>query len=184
MTYHNKRQQARAVALRQEQDTARRYWVMLTAFALAICFALVSFGMNAFAAGSSDSGSSSNASASVSAEMRKAEILIKRESYAEALVLLKEEVAANPDNADAWNLLGYSARKQGDYAASEIAYDKALAIEPGHKGALEYKGELYLTLGNLEGAEMLLGKLRKLCSFNCGEVKDLEEAIAAYKKNL
>ncbi|MEL0206346.1 MAG: hypothetical protein VW987_08555, partial [Alphaproteobacteria bacterium] len=97
MTYHNKRQQARAVALRQEQDTARRHWVMLTAFALAICFALVSFGMNAFAAGSSDSGSSSNASASVSAEMRKAEILIKRESYAEALVLLKEEVAANPD---------------------------------------------------------------------------------------
>lgn len=183
MTYHNKRQQARAVALRQEQDTARRHWVMLTAFALAICFALVSFGMNAFAAGSSDSGSS-NASASVSAEMRKAEVLIKRESYAEALVLLKEEVAANPDNADAWNLLGYSARKQGDYAASEIAYDKALAIEPGHKGALEYKGELYLTLGNLEGAEMLLGKLRKLCSFNCGEVKDLEEAIAAYKKNL
>ena len=34
----------------------------------------------------------------------------------------------------------------------------ALAINPKHKGALEYKGELYLTLGNLAGAEALLAR--------------------------
>ena len=64
----------------------------------------------------------------------------------------------------------------------QAAYDKALTINPNHKGALEYKGELYLTLGNLSGAEELLERLRKSCSFNCSEVKDLKDAIAAYKK--
>ena len=74
----------------------------------------------------------------------------------------------------------FSSRNLGDYVTSEAAYDKAL-IDPKHKGALEYKGELYLTLGNLAGAEVL-ARLRRSCSFNCSEVKDLTDAIAAYKK--
>ena len=68
------------------------------------------------------------------------------------------------------------------YADAIAHYDKALAINPKHKGALEYKGELYLTLGNLAGAEELLARLNKTCSFNCSEVRDLKDAIAAYKK--
>ena len=92
-------------------------------------------------------------------------------------------MAGDPGNADAWNLIGFSSRKLGDYVTSEAAYDKALAIDPKHKGALEYKGELYLTLGNLAGAEELLARLRRSCSFNCSEVQDLKDAIAAYKKS-
>ena len=131
--------------------------------------------------GSGDSGSSYN-TASMSKAMRKATVLIKKEDFTGALALLETEIAADPDNADAWNLTGFASRKLGDYARSEVAYDRALAINPKHKGALEYKGELYLTLGNLAGAEALLARLSKACSFNCAEKKDLADAIEAYKK--
>ncbi len=155
-------------------------------FGFGAIFALMiaSFGNMAFAAGS-DSGSDGKADYKgygTSTEMRKATVLVKRGSFADALLLLQSEVAADPENADAWNLIGFSSRNLGDYTASEAAYDKALSINPKHKGALEYKGELYLTLGNLPGAEALLERLRKSCSFNCSEVKALKNAIAAYKK--
>ena len=90
--------------------------------------------------------------------------------------------AGAPKNADAWNLTGFASRKLGDYAASEVAYDKALAIDPKHKGALEYKGELYLTLGNLEGAENMFDRLNKVCFLSCKEKKQLAAAIRTYKK--
>ena len=95
---------------------------------------------------------------------------------------VEAEIAKNPDNADAWNLTGFASRKLGDYAASEVAYDKALAIDPKHKGALEYKGELYLTLGNLEGAENMFDRLNKVCFLSCKEKKQLAAAIRTYKK--
>ena len=65
---------------------------------------------------------------------------------------------------------------------NEVAYDKALAIDPKHKGALEYKGELYLTLGNLEGAENMFDRLNKVCFLSCKEKKQLAAAIRTYKK--
>lgn len=138
------------------------------------------------AAGSSSEGSSSGGSGysvnAASKEMRKAQTMINKEDYAGALAVLETETTKNPDNADAWNLTGFASRKLGDYVASEAAYDKALAIDPKHKGALEYKGELYLTLGNLAGAEALLARLSKACSFNCEEKKELSAAIEAFKK--
>ena len=131
--------------------------------------------------GSDDSGSSYN-TATMSKAMRKATVLIKKEDFNGALALLETETAADPDNADAWNLTGFASRKLGDYTRSEAAYDRALAINPKHKGALEYKGELYLTLGNLEGAEQMLARLSRSCYFNCSEKKQLAAAIEAYKK--
>ena len=114
--------------------------------------------------------------------MRKATALINKENYSAALVHLETEVASNPKNADAWNLTGFAARKLGDYGRSETAYDTALTINPKHAGALEYKGELYLTLGNLEGAQTMLARLKDICAFNCNEVKALNKAINLYKK--
>tara|TARA_B100000575_G_C23037638_1_gene597217 strand:- start:48 stop:602 length:555 start_codon:yes stop_codon:yes gene_type:complete len=155
-------------------------------FSVTAIIAVVIFGFatNAFAAGSSSGSNNSGKykSYGISKEMRKATALVNQEAFADALLLLKKEVAGDPDNADAWNLIGFSSRNLGDYVTSEEAYDKALAINPNHKGALEYKGELYLTLGNLAGAEELLARLRKSCSFNCSEVKDLNDAVVAYKK--
>ena len=154
--------------------------IALVALALAILTG------QAHAAGSDSSGSddsgSSYSSSAMSKSMRKAASLINNEDYTGALTHLEAEIAADPDNADAWNLTGFAARKLGDYARSEAAYDRALAINPKHKGALEYKGELYLTLGNLAGAEALLARLSESCYFNCKEKKQLAAAIEAYKQ--
>ena len=48
--------------------------------------------------------------------------------------------------------------------------------------ALEYKGELYLTLGNLEGAENMFDRLNNVCFLSCKEKKQLAAAIRTYKK--
>ena len=88
-------------------------------------------------------------------------------------------------SADWNNLMGYSLRKAKtpDYAAAERHYDEALRIEPTHRGALEYSGELYLMTGDLAKAEQRLAKLDKVCRLPCEEYTDLKKAVAAYKAN-
>ena len=167
-------------------DNAAVQLRIMIEFGMAAILALVIAGSAsmAFAAGSSSGSNNSGNYKSYghSTEMRKATAFVNKGAFADALPFLKKEVLKDPGNADAWNLIGFSSRKLGDYVTSEAAYDKALAINPKHKGALEYKGELYLTLGNLAGAQELLARLRKSCSFNCSEVKKLNDAVAAYKK--
>ena len=76
----------------------------------------------------------------------KAEYLIKAERYAEAIPLLQDVVAKNARDADAWNYLGFASRKLGKNAEALDYYNKALGIDPKHKGAHEYLGELYLLM--------------------------------------
>ena len=94
---------------------------------------------------------------------------------------LRSVLKYQPDNADAWNLMGYSARKTGDFKTAEAAYTKALEIDPKHTQAMEYMGEMYLTLKQPEKAEELLARLNALCSFNCTDRDDLKDAIKKYK---
>ena len=115
------------------------------------------------------------------AEMIKAEGYLADDNYRLALQSLAIVVKDEPKNADAWNLTGYSNRKLGNYEDSEAAYERALTLDPKHTRAMEYMGELYLTLGQLDKAEALLRRLNKLCFFNCKDRDMLKEAIAAYK---
>ena len=88
-------------------------------------------------------------------------------------------------NADWNNLMGYSLRKgpTPDYAGAEKFYNEALRIDPRHRGALEYSGELYLMTGDLPKAEQRLATLDKLCTFSCSEYTDLKKAVANFKAN-
>jgi Flp pilus assembly protein TadD len=88
-------------------------------------------------------------------------------------------------SADWNNLMGYAHRKAStpDLEASERYYNEALRIDPRHKGALEYSGELYLTKGDVAKAEQRLATLDKVCAASCSEYHDLKESIAAYKVN-
>ena len=88
-------------------------------------------------------------------------------------------------DADWNNLMGYSLRKgpTPDFAGAEKFYDEALRIDPKHRGALEYSGELYLQTGDLAKAEQRLAALDKACRFGCSEYSDLKKAIAQYKAN-
>ena len=86
-------------------------------------------------------------------------------------------------SADWNNLMGYSLRKQAtpDYAAAEKFYAEALRIDPKHRGALEYSGELYLMTGDLPKAEERLAALDRACLFSCEEYRDLKRAVERYK---
>ncbi len=86
-------------------------------------------------------------------------------------------------SADWNNLMGYSLRKAdpANLAEAEKYYNEALRIEPRHRGALEYSGELYLMMGNLDLAEQRLATLDKACFLPCEEYTDLKRAVARYK---
>ena len=106
---------------------------------------------------------------------------IKAEKYNQAIQQLQ---AANEKNSADWNnLLAYSLRKKQspDLMVAEKYYQAALKIDPEHRGALEYYGELKLMNNDLPGAEALLAKLNKVCTFGCEEYSDLKGAIQKYK---
>ena len=139
---------------------------------------------SAIAAGSSGGGESNvsyGSGSSESAEMIKAKVAIAQQDFDRALEYLEQVRDDDPNNADAWNLTGFSLRKTGKYEASEKAYTKALVIDPKHSQAIEYMGELYLTLDKPAKAESLLARLEDLCTFNCKERNMLAKAIREYK---
>ena len=112
-----------------------------------------------------------------------AEKAVKAGNYNRAIELLQKVVAGDSQNADAWNYLGFSQRKLKKFDQALGAYRKALAIDPEHRGANEYLGELYLRTGNLAKAKDRLKKLDDVCTFGCEEFDDLKQAIKAYEAN-
>ena len=103
---------------------------------------------------------------------------IKAKDYAGALAELRG-LAEDYQQADVYNLLGYTLRKTGDFKTSLTYYMKALELQPDHKAAREYLGELYIETGNMARAQEQLAALAKLCPGGCEEREDLEKAIAA-----
>ena len=106
---------------------------------------------------------------------------IAEKNWPAAIEELKKVNATS--SADWNNLMGYSLRKADptSLAEAEKYYNEALRIEPKHRGALEYSGELYLMMGNLEMAEQRLAALDKACFLPCEEYSDLKRAVARYK---
>jgi Flp pilus assembly protein TadD len=137
----------------------------------------ITFGTGAWAAGST----SSSSTRSVADRLDKAESAIDAGNYQDAIPVLEDVVETDPENASAYNLLGFAFRNLGDYDKSETYYDQALMIDPKHKGANEYLGELYLKLGQLEKAEAQLARLDDICTFGCEEYDDLKAAVETYK---
>lgn len=113
----------------------------------------------------------------------KAEYLIKADKCDEAIPLLQHVVADNGRDADALNYLGFCHRKLGKYPEALGFYKRALTVNPKHKGANEYLGELYLRMGDMAKAEEQLTVLRGLCPSGCEELEDLEADIADTKAN-
>ncbi|MBL6927775.1 MAG: tetratricopeptide repeat protein [Rhodospirillales bacterium] len=137
----------------------------------------------AVAAGGSDDGGSGGSSASkkVDPDYAAGRKAWKAKDWTRAIPLLQKAVATDPKNANAYNLLGYSLRHVGKIDAALKSYDKALTINPKHKGAHEYIGEAYLQLGNVGKAEEHLKALDGICFFGCEEYTELKEKIAEFK---
>jgi Flp pilus assembly protein TadD len=103
---------------------------------------------------------------------------IRAKDYTAALSELRD-LAEDVQQADVYNLLGFTLRKTGDVKTSLTYYTKALELQPDHKAAREYLGELYVETGNMEKAKEQLAVLSKLCPSGCEEREDLQKAINA-----
>jgi predicted Zn-dependent protease len=147
---------------------------------IALTFLVVGWIAPALAAGSSSSSTTSK-QATPSSDYDRAVSAVDSGKFAGALTLLNKVVAKDPRNADAWNYIGFSRRNLKQYDEALAAYDRALAIDPNHRGANEYLGELFLMTGNLAKAKEQLDRLDKLCLFGCDEYDDLEEGIKAFE---
>lgn len=108
-------------------------------------------------------------------------------SYTKARAKFDAATKADPNLSQAWNGLGYSSRKLGDYKAALVAYDKAIELRQGYPEATEYRGEAYLALNrsddakqayldlfstNRELAGKLLDAMKKWAAAPAGKNKD------------
>jgi len=68
-----------------------------------------------------------------SAEMTSARLYIQRSDWESARASLEKELTSNPQNEEAWYLLGRVNAERKDFAAMGEAFDKALSISKAHE---------------------------------------------------
>ena len=85
-------------------------------------------------------------------------------------------------NADIPSYLGYAYRHTGQMDLAFKHYERALQLNPRHRGAHEYVGEAYLMVNDLAKAEAHLSALKTICLIPCEEYNDLEKAIAEHRR--
>ena len=61
-------------------------------------------------------------------------------------------------------------------------YEKAIAIDENNKTALEYQGEFFAQIGEMEKAKENLEKLLSLCPNSCKEYEMLKDYISGKAK--
>ena len=76
-----------------------------------------------------------------------------KKEYEKALKDFKSAATGSPQMYQAYNGMGFSYRKTGDYAKALEMYDRALALKPGFPDAIEYRGEAYLGLNRVDDAK-------------------------------
>ena len=111
-------------------------------------------------------------------KLQHVEQLVKAQQWSQAEAELRELRHSASHSADVWNWSGYVARKSGRLSEAFPYYNKALAIDPKHRGAHEYLGEAYLQNGERQKAQEQLQILQKLCG-QCEEAQDLTTALKA-----
>jgi len=99
--------------------------------------------------------------------------------FKRALGRVENAVSLDPTYHEAWNLLGYSARRLGDYDKAFMAYGKCLDLKHDYAPAREYLGEAWLEKGDAAKAREQLVMLER---FNpeSEESKTLRAAIETY----
>jgi tetratricopeptide (TPR) repeat protein len=76
-----------------------------------------------------------------------------RDRYSSSLAKFQQAVELDPSMHEAWNYLGYTNRKLGNYDVALSAYERALALQPGYPEAVEYRGEAFLALNRIPDAQ-------------------------------
>lgn len=107
-----------------------------------------------------------------------------RQNYSTALRKFAQAIEFQSGMYQAWNYLGYTQRKLGNYQDAVIAYDRALSIKPGYAEAIEYRGHAYLGLNRLSEAKesylALYASNRKLAA---SLLTAMQEWVGAHRAN-
>jgi tetratricopeptide (TPR) repeat protein len=85
-----------------------------------------------------------------------------KQGFREARDKFRKVVEVDPGIKEAWNLIGYTSRRLGDYTESLKAYEAALKLAPDYPEAIEYLAELYVETGRLDEAKASFAKLQKM----------------------
>jgi tetratricopeptide (TPR) repeat protein len=128
-----------------------------------------------------DPGENSPEGARVDPDYASGKKAIEAKDWSSAIRALTSAALRDTRNADIQNYLGYAYRNSGELDLAFKHYNRALQIDPRHRGAHEYLGEAYLMVNNRAKAEEHLAELKKICLIPCGEYEDLDKAIAAYR---
>jgi Flp pilus assembly protein TadD len=106
---------------------------------------------------------------------------IDAKDWPAAIKSLNSAALRDTRNADIQNYLGYAYRNAGQLDLAFRHYQRALQLNPRHRGAHEYIGEAYLIAHNLAKAEEHLAALQKICLIPCEEYADLQKKIVEYR---
>ena len=142
--------------------------------ALALALALVcAFAVRAAPGEEDDAG--------IDPEYARARQALEAKDWRAAIGLLNSAALRDTRNPDIQNYLGYAYRNAGQMPQAFEHYERALKLNPRHRGAHEYVGEAWLIADNLAKAEEHLAALRAICLIPCEELEDLEKKVREYR---
>ena len=102
--------------------------------------------------------------------------------WADAIKAMSSAALRDTRNADIQNYLGYAYRNAGQMDKAFAHYERALKLNPRHRGAHEYVGEAYLMVGKPAQAQEHLKALQAICLMPCEELDDLKAKIDRYQR--
>ena len=86
---------------------------------------------------------------------------MRGEEMREAFAYLKKAIDLAPDNADLWINMGALYAKQQAYDQALAAYEVALRLDPGNRGAISGLGRTHEMLGNVTEAQAYNDQVRR-----------------------
>jgi tetratricopeptide (TPR) repeat protein len=73
--------------------------------------------------------------------------------YSDGLTKFMQAAKLDSNMYEAFNYIGYTNRKLGNYDIALASYERALQLHPGYPEALEYRGEAFLGLNRIADAQ-------------------------------
>lgn len=133
-----------------------------------------------FAARAEASPEESRGIAAARADYERGKLAIEKMDWKTAIPALESAARHDPRDAEFQNLLGFAHRNLGNMDAAFRHYNKALELNPKHRGAHEYIGRAYLMVNKPEKAREHLKALESACFDVCREHTALKKAIDEY----
>ncbi len=147
-----------------------------------VALALVAALLGAALPAAADPGDEDPSGASLDPDVVAGKKAIDEKNWAAAIKALSSAALRDTRNADIQNYLGYAHRNAGQMDRAFAHYERALKLNPRHRGAHEYVGEAYLMGGKLAQAEAHLKALQSICLLPCEELDDLKAKIDRYRQ--